>query len=810
MGDVITITTELSTKGFEKGSKALRSAIGSLEASAKKMGNSLKRVIPSIIGVGSAYAILSKAVSTFMQQNEKLSQKMSSVWTALGNVLGPIITQVITWVTTAVSYLLSFLKVLGVTGKTASQLSKSASSAASSLQRTIAGFDELNVLQQPSGGNQNPLEDIEPTEFMNTLAELLKQGMWDQVAELLAGKVNGLIDKFAEKAGDLGDKIGYYLGGAFRVISQTIEKIDWQKLGSALADGLNHLLDHINGEDVGKLLVAKITIAFGILTGFLETLDFGKVADLLNGIVLGALDSLSRTIENADFKTIGESIRTFFERIKWEEIADAIFHLLKDTFDAAIDLLWGALSDGGDEEPPLIASLERLGEAIEKLYDAAKKFLKKAWDDYLKPIVEWAGESLIPTVLDAISTEIERIAGLLSGDMSLGDFISSLNGLEGALIAVGAAVGTVKLATFIMDVKNLEAASLIGKIAEVFTLAGSGAGTFGEALVTVFPSIGKIGTALKGLWGILMANPIILIIAAVAALVAAIAIYGDEIKEVLQKFDDWLQGIFAKDWTEVFGPVLGGALNGLFDFLKGIWDGIKKVFDGIIDFIRGVFTGDWKRAWEGVKEIFGGIFSTLGTLLKAPINGILSLINSVIDGINWLIQQANGLGAVVGFHINTIGHIPYLAKGGVLEKGQVGLLEGDGAEAVVPLEKNTEWIGKVADGFVERLQNGNYDLSGNGKVLSALHDISERVSFMTPAVANGTVLPYSVSNGGRDDDGHGDTSSLLEAILALYELLTEIHNDIETMQFVAQFDNIRALARRITKEQRRDMIAEGK
>jgi hypothetical protein len=40
--------------------------------------------------------------------------------------------------------------------------------------------------------------------------------------------------------------------------------------------------------------------------------------------------------------------------------------------------------------------------------------------------------------------------------------------------------------------------------------------------------------------------------------------------------------------------------------------------------------------------------------------------------------------------------IPLLARGGVLERGQIGLLEGSGAEAVVPLENNKKWISNVA------------------------------------------------------------------------------------------------------------------
>lgn len=196
--------------------------------------------------------------------------------------------------------------------------------------------------------------------------------------------------------------------------------------------------------------------------------------------------------------------------------------------------------------------------------------------------------------------------------------------------------------------------------------------------------IGSVGAALT----FLAANPIVAVIVAVAAvvaaiiaLVAAIAIKGDEIQALLQKIDDFLQGVFAKDWTEVFGPVLGEALNGFFANVKNIWDSIKKVFDGIIDFIRGVFTGDWQRAWLGIKEIFGGIFGGLVAIAKAPLNGIIAILNGAINGINTLIRGLNnfkinipswvpGLGGKkFQLDISTIGNIPYLAKGGTLYEG---------------------------------------------------------------------------------------------------------------------------------------------
>ena len=157
---------------------------------------------------------------------------------------------------------------------------------------------------------------------------------------------------------------------------------------------------------------------------------------------------------------------------------------------------------------------------------------------------------------------------------------------------------------------------------------------------------------------------------AIIGFVALIATKGDEIQAILQKVDDFLQGIFLMDWTQVFGPGLGDVLNAFFVNVKSIWDAVKRIFDGVIDFIRGVFTGDWERAWKGVQNIFGGIFDGLVALAKAPINMVIGILNGAIGGINKLIQGLNkirfdvpdwvpGLGGKsFGITLGTIGKIP--------------------------------------------------------------------------------------------------------------------------------------------------------
>ena len=88
-------------------------------------------------------------------------------------------------------------------------------------------------------------------------------------------------------------------------------------------------------------------------------------------------------------------------------------------------------------------------------------------------------------------------------------------------------------------------------------------------------------------------------------------------------------------------------------------------------------------------------------MIKAPINFLINALNTVIDGIN-KIKITSWVPGIGGKGIN-IPRIPNLARGGILEKGQIGLLEGNGAEAVVPLENNKKWIAATAKDLKKEL-----------------------------------------------------------------------------------------------------------
>ena len=262
------------------------------------------------------------------------------------------------------------------------------------------------------------------------------------------------------------------------------------------------------------------------------------------------------------------------------------------------------------------------------------------------------------------------------------------------------------------------------------------------------------------------ANPIGIIIAAITALVAAFVVLWNKseafrqfwidlwegIKDALSAAWEFISGVFSEAWevikegvssaldfiTEVFSSAwetIKKVWEKVTGFFTDIWDGIEKAFDNVTDFFGNLFSDAWEGIkkvwntvteffsgiWEGIKEVFKpvgeffkGVFEGakkgietvwdgLTAVVKAPINLLIDGLNTFIRGLN-KIQIPDWVPGVGGKGLN-IPTIPKLARGGILEAGQIGLLEGTGAEAVVPLENNRAWVAAVAAAMRSAMQS---------------------------------------------------------------------------------------------------------
>lgn len=135
-------------------------------------------------------------------------------------------------------------------------------------------------------------------------------------------------------------------------------------------------------------------------------------------------------------------------------------------------------------------------------------------------------------------------------------------------------------------------------------------------------------------------------------------------------------------------PPIIAAVSQIFANISNVVTSLQGVFDGLIQFITGVFTGNWSQAWEGVKQIFGNAFDALVELCKIPINAVIGVINGAIRGINSIVgggvtipDWLPGGGGTFSLHLN---EIPMLAKGGFTDG--VSIAGEAGTEAVISFD----------------------------------------------------------------------------------------------------------------------------
>lgn len=274
--------------------------------------------------------------------------------------------------------------------------------------------------------------------------------------------------------------------------------------------------------------------------------------------------------------------------------------------------------------------------------------------------------------MDDISDRLKKIADavlLIAAGLALWKVASGLPGalgsiltkLSGILIAVG---GLILLWDGLSDAWNngVNWKNLLESLAGVVALAGGLAIAFGKVgagIGLVVSGAALIITAFKDIVtnGANLQNTLMLISGIVATGLGFFFLTGSVIPLVIAGIASVVTAALA----------LTGNLT---EFARNLKD---NILGGIIQFIKGVFTGNWKSAWEGVKKVFSGIWNSIVIIAE-------SAINAVIKGLNWLISKINTIkftvpswvpgvgGKSIGGHLSSLSEVklPRLATGAVI------------------------------------------------------------------------------------------------------------------------------------------------
>lgn len=224
------------------------------------------------------------------------------------------------------------------------------------------------------------------------------------------------------------------------------------------------------------------------------------------------------------------------------------------------------------------------------------------------------------------------------------------------------------------------------------------------AITVATTVVGGLSTALT----FLAANPVVLIIAGITALVAAIVILWNK----SEAFRGFILGIWS-NIQSAFGALVawfGQKKAQLLGFFQGIPAWFGSIFGQAWQAIKNKFAS-WASFWGGLWTTIRNKFSAIGThiasaiggAVRSGINGVISRIESVINSAVSIINGAISLiNKIPGVSVGKVGRVslPRLAKGGIVDSATIAMIgEGSSSEAVIPLD--TLW--KKLDAMTDSL-----------------------------------------------------------------------------------------------------------
>lgn len=286
---------------------------------------------------------------------------------------------------------------------------------------------------------------------------------------------------------------------------------------------------------------------------------------------------------------------------------------------------------------------ESYGEAGEKYKEVNKEVLaaNEAQNKYNQAMADIATKaqpaitSFKLAMVGVLQTVLEKF-----NEVDIEGLVGKISGAITSLVTV-ALPPLMTALTWVLDNANW-LVPVLGSIVGIIGAISAG--------IKIYNGVMAIAKVVQLAWNAaLTANPIGLVVMAIAGLVAAFV-------------------------------VLWNKCEGFRNFFINMWEGIKKIGSSVADFI-------------------GGIFERKINTIKGIINAVISIINGAIGAINklkvnipeWVPKYG---GSTFGLNIPKI---PMLARGAVVDRPTLAMIGEAGKEVVMPLENNTEWIDKLAD-----------------------------------------------------------------------------------------------------------------
>ncbi len=382
VGAVVSKIAGAVKKVFGKAVDAVKTKVKDITSGFSKMGKAVTKILSRMIIWRSINALImgtTEGMNNMVQASSKANAAMSQLQSgftyvknsiaamllpALQSIL-PVINKIIQAVAGLFNMLgalfakfrgdSTFTKAVYVQQDYAKSLNKS-NKAAKDLKGTLAGFDQINLIQQQkdSGGTggadtsgmfkETSVESMLPTDvskWMDKLKAAIKAGDWKGVGTVIAQGLNTAVSQLNGWIDKLRPKILKTVQDIVEAVNGFIENFNFRKLGNTLANGFNlamkvvaKWLKGIKWSDLGKGIG-------DFINGFVEDWDAAATADVIEAKIGSVLDFLTGIIETTNWNEVSSKLQEMLENIDWESIAEKAWRLLIAALKAKQKIFYG-------------------------------------------------------------------------------------------------------------------------------------------------------------------------------------------------------------------------------------------------------------------------------------------------------------------------------------------------------------------------------------------------------------------------------------------------------------------------------------
>lgn len=526
-------------------------------------------------------------------------------------------------------------------------------------------------------------------EYLQTITNGVKSGSYnldkahDAVNEITTRMSDGTIEKSLDSFNDKTKEVfqAYKEGGATQkdvqdaIIQDIKETTNQQEALNKASIAFGTM-----GEDFNLKFITSLSSVGDEYNNVAGTMD--KVKAIANGGLKNALSGLGRAFLDS-FTPIGELITP---------ILSGIIVLIT----LAIQDIQKGFAKVGEVISSVFGSIDTSG--ITNIVNQVSKVLKPAFDE-VKKAIEQMKVALEPIAKDILSKIIEVIQNIVNQAQKILTVVGPpILAIIQKIISV--VTEMIPVITSILTVVGSVISGIISFISMVVTYVGTAIATI---LGFIMPIVEIIATIVANIWSVILTvatNIWSKVSEVVTAIIEFVTNLFKSISDIINKIWSKIQEVMGKVGDKVKGVIddinkyFNDVKSTVSDVFNGIWSKVQGVMDKVGNKISNVLRGI-QNAWSGLRGFVGGVFSGIEGAVSSLVGSVKGMVNGVIGGINGAISIIN---KIPGVHI---GRIPRLERGGVLKRGQIGLLEGNGAEAVVPLERNKAWVRAVAKDMVQ-------------------------------------------------------------------------------------------------------------